>query len=174
MGKRTKFKKVNLFTGIIFNNKDELCEVESKLEEKFSKIDFSSGIYKFDFTSYYSQEMGSLLYRKFVSFTDLISPTELPDIKIFSNEIELIFSSNGMRKTNIDPGYISDANVIIATTKNHYHRIPLTKGIYAHMEYVFKNKGIHFLDWTYPDFKSEDYIKFFLKLSELYKIKIKN
>jgi len=173
MGKVTEFKKVNLFSGVIFRYPEDLEEVVSKLSEFFSEIDFSSDTFDFTFTDYYFSEMGTPLYRKFLSFSKLISPLKLPDIKNITNEIELVFSNNGKRRINLDPGYLSDANVIIATTKNHYHRIPLSNGIYAHMEYIFKNKKIHFLEWTYPDFRSESYISFFNKLMMIYKGKLK-
>jgi hypothetical protein len=75
----------------------------------------------------------------------------------------------GKRIINLDPGYMSDANVIIATSKNHYHRVPLKRGIYAHLEYVLKNKQISFLPWTYPDFQTESYLDFFRQLFVLFK-----
>ncbi|HLP60767.1 MAG TPA: DUF4416 family protein, partial [Candidatus Deferrimicrobium sp.] len=60
---------------------------------------------------------------------------------------------------------------IIATTKNHYHRVPLSKGIYAHIEYVIKKKKIIPLEWTYPDFKTPQYMDFFERLNLLFKQK---
>ena len=74
----------------------------------------------------------------------------------------------GKRSVNLDPGYISEANVIIATAKNHYHRVPLRDGIYAHMEYVLKDGRIHFLPWTYPDFQLGAYLAFFSHLKEMH------
>ena len=73
---------------------------------------------------------------------------------------------------NLDPGYLSDANVIIATTKNYYQRVPLTNGIYAHMEYVLKGKDLGILEWTYPGFRSEEYKNFFRKMIPMYKKKV--
>ncbi len=168
-----KFKKVNLFTGIIFNRSVDLTVVLKKMVEKFSAVDLKSDKLNFDFTDYYYSEMGDPLFRMFVSFKELIDPENLPEIKIQSNELEKEFAISGNRQVNIDPGYISDANVIIATTKNHYHRVPLKDGIYAHIEYVLKGKNLHFLEWTYPDFKSISYLDFFNKLIELYKNKKK-
>ncbi|UCH96452.1 MAG: DUF4416 family protein, partial [Candidatus Aminicenantes bacterium] len=86
---------------------------------------------------------------------------------------EIETSINGNRVVNLDPGYLSEANVIIATTKNHYHRVPLSKGIYAHMEYVIKKKKLVPLEWTYPDFKSSQYMDFFEKLIHIYKGNLK-
>ena len=69
---------------------------------------------------------------------------------------------------------MSDANVIIATGKNHYHRVPLKRGIYAHLEYILKNKQISFLPWTYPDFQTESYLAFFRQLFVLFKQNSRN
>ena len=84
-------------------------------------------------------------------------------------ELEEQLAVAGKRTVNLDPGYMSDANVIIATAKNHYHRVPLRDGIYAHMEYVLKDGRIHFLPWTYPDFQTDAYLDFFRRLQELFK-----
>lgn len=172
MGQKNAFTKVNLFTGIIFNNTIDIEPVISILKEEFSEIDKFSDQFEFDFTDYYFIEMGKPLNRKFFSFSRLISPEELPEIKLRTNEIEKEFSISGRRMINLDPGYLSDANVIIATTKNYYQRIPLNNGIYAHMEYVIKGKNLNILEWTYPDFRSEKYMNFFQEILFSYKKKI--
>ncbi|MCK4890966.1 MAG: DUF4416 family protein [Candidatus Aminicenantes bacterium] len=172
MGQKSTFKKVNLFTGLIFNNTIDIEPVISLLKKEFSETDMISDQFEFDFTDYYFMEMGKPLSRKFFSFSRLISPEELPEIKLRTNEIEKEFSISGSRKINLDPGYLSDANVIIATTKNYYQRIPLNSGIYAHMEYVIKGKNLNILEWTYPDFRSEKYIDFFQEMLFSYKKKI--
>ena len=174
MGKKGSFKKVNLFAGLIFRDRDIIPKITGDLTKEFSEEDLVSDIFTFDFTDYDYSEMGSPLFKLFVSFKELISPEILPEIKIITNKLEDHYSSNKKRIVNIDPGYISDSNVIIATTKNHYHRIPLGKGIYAHMEYIFKKRTLHTLEWTYPDFRSENYKSFFSELFLVYGRKSKN
>ncbi len=173
MGVQKEFKKVKLFSGVIYSSIQVYEETRKKLEGIFSTVDLESGEFNFDFTTYYNQEMGSPLYRRFISFKKLISPEQLPEIKINTNRIEIETSINGNRVVNLDPGYLSDANVIIATTKNYYHRVPLSKGIYAHMEYVIKKKKLVPLEWTYPDFKTLQYMDFFARLIPIYKQNLK-
>ena len=173
MGVEREFKKVKLFSGVIYSSSQVYEETKKKLEDIFSAVDLESGEFNFDFTTYYNQEMGSPLYRRFISFKKLISPDQLPAIKIHTNKIETETSINGNRVVNLDPGYLSDANVIIATTKNFYHRVPLSKGIYAHMEYVIKKKKLVPLEWTYPDFKTPQYVEFFTRLIPIYKENIR-
>jgi len=167
-----EFNKVKLFSGVIYRKTEDYNKVKKLLEKDFSKVDYESDEIPFVFTNYYNNEMGTPLYRKFLSFYKKIQPEKLSGIKILTNSIETSMMIDGNRVVNIDPGYISDANVIIATAKNHYHRVPLYNGIYAHIEYVIKNKKFHFLEWTYPDFKTEEYLVFFRKLKELYKARM--
>jgi hypothetical protein len=174
MGVDNQFKKVKLFSGVIYRDEGVYEETRKKLEERFSPVDLEAGPFDFDFTTYYNAEMGTPLFRRFISFERLICPEELPGIKLFTNEMEIAASVNGNRVINLDPGYLSEANVIIATTKNQYHRVPLSKGIYAHMEYVLMRKKIMTLDWTYPDFRTPRYMDFFDRLNLLYKQNLKD
>ena len=173
MGVESEFKKVKLFSGVIYRDEGVYEETRKKLEERFSPVDLQAGPFDFDFTTYYNTEMGTPLYRRFISFERLIAPEELPGIKLFTNEVETASAINGNRIINLDPGYLSDANVIIATTKNYYQRVPLTQGIYAHMEYILKGKKLLTLEWTYPDFRTPEYMDFFDRLKLLYKQNLK-
>lgn len=173
MGVEKEFQKVQFFSGIIYRDIKIFEIVKNKLIQLFSPIDIETDEIHFDFTTYYNQEMGSPLFRRFIGFEELILPQQLSDIKLLTNSIENDFAPEGNRSINLDPGYLSEANVIIATTKNYYHRIPLEKGIYAHMEYVIKGKKIYPLEWTYPDFKSEMYLEFFNQLKQIYKSKLR-
>jgi len=169
MGQITEFRKVKLFCGLIFSQAAVAEKAKVLLAELFSAIDSQSAIIPFALTDYYEVEMGAPLFRQFVSFAEMLTPEKLPEIKIFTNKLEGQLSRAGKRTINLDPGYMSDANVIIATCKNHYHRVPLQHGIYAHLEYVLKNKQISFLPWTYPDFQSKEYLAFFRQLFILFK-----
>ncbi len=174
MGLETEFKKVKLFVGFIYSHR-QLCEdIKQKLEQRFSPVDMESVEFPFEKTTYYNDEMGTQLFKRFFSFGTLISPEELPDIKILTNRIEIENAISGQRAINIDPGFLSDANVILATTKNHYHRVPLAKGIYAHIEYVIKKRNtLTVMEWTYPDFRTPEYMDFFIRLISRYKEDIK-
>jgi hypothetical protein len=173
MGVEKEFHQVKLFSGFIYRDNDIYQAVKAKLAGIFSPVHLESEVFPFDFTTYYNGEMGTPLFRRFISFEELITPEQLPDIKLMTNKIEIETAVKGKRTVNLDPGYLSEANVIIATTKNYYHRVPLQKGIYAHMEYVIKGKKICPLQWTYPDFKSAGYLDFFQELRQLYKKQIR-
>lgn len=170
MGIEKDFIKVKLFSGFIYREKEVYRQVKDRLQNIFSPGDMESAEFVFDFTPYYNEEMGAPLFKRFISFTELIDPVRLPEIKLLTDKIENETASAGRRIINIDPGFLSNANVILATTKNHYHRVPLSRGIYAHIEYVIKKKNtLTPLEWTYPDFRTPHYMAFFEKLIALYK-----
>ena len=170
MSTRGDFKKVKFFCGLIFSRERAAKEALELLGGFLPGVDGRSAVIPFTATDYYHEEMGDPLYRQFVSFRELQAPERLPEIKLLTNELEERLAEAGKRTVNLDPGYLSDANVIIATAKNHYHRVPLSSGIYAHIEYVLKDGRINFLPWTYPDFQSEPYLDFFRRLHERFKL----
>ncbi len=170
MSIRSDFKKVKYFCGLIFSRERSAEAALEMVAEFLPAQDGRSAVIPFTMTDYYQAEMGQPLFRQFVSFKDLLIPEKLPEIKMRCNEVEERLAVDGRRTVNIDPGYLSDANVIIATAKNHYHRVPLSNGIYAHIEYVLKDSRINFLPWTYPDFQSQAYLDFFKGLYERFKI----
>jgi len=95
-------------------------------------------------------------------------------IKINTNIIEEKLSKHGLRIINIDPGYLDMAKLILASTKDYKHRIYLDKGIYAEITLFYQNKNFTPWEWTYPDYKSSDYIAIFNHIRALYAEQIKN
>ncbi|MCG2712844.1 MAG: DUF4416 family protein [Candidatus Omnitrophica bacterium] len=172
MGISIKHEKVKLIIGLIAGE-GLFDKVKKKLSSKFGKIDFESKILDFTYTDYYNREMGADLKRQFLSFKRLIPPEMIADIKNHTNALESnFFSSNNKRTVNIDPGYLSLSKLVLATTKDHQHRIYLDKGIYAEVTLRYRKKTFCAWEWTYPDYCSKEYIAIFNHLrKELYKAK---
>jgi len=168
-------KPVKLFSGLIFNQKAPLYLTQEKLVQAFGEIDFESEVSPFDFTAYYDQEFGKDLKRKFLTFSKLIPPDSLPEIKLETNkiEIELSHENTGKRTVNIDPGYISLEKLVLATTKNFSHRPYLSSGIFAELTYLYKAGSYNALQWTYPDFIISERIHMFNGLRKKYIEKLK-
>ncbi|MDR3330723.1 MAG: DUF4416 family protein [Endomicrobium sp.] len=156
-------KQVKFFCGVIFSTEDVKQRFFTIFEEKFGKIDLISDVLSFDFSNYYNSEMGDNLKRFWVSFEKLIFAYDLVGIKIFTNFIEDLFAINSKRIINIDPGYITPANVILATTKDYSHRIYLSNGIYGEVTTIYKNNRYIKLPWSYPDYLSNIATAFLLK-----------
>lgn len=126
------------------------------LAERFDSPDFVSEALPFDFTDYYAAEIGATLFRRMISFKNLISPDDLPDIKLLSNDIESrLARPDGTRRVNIDPGYISLWHLVLATCKPFAHRPYLRKGVYADLTLIYRRGSFTPLEWTFPDYRSD-------------------
>lgn len=140
----------------------------------FGKTDSKSRDIPFNFTDYYSPEMGEGLFRTFASFETLRPPSEFLEIKLRCVDIEKKFSVEGKRRINIDPGYLSESKLVLLTTKDFSHRIYVGKGIYAEVQIYFRNKYWNDLPWTYPDYRTGEYKDIFLSIRREYIIQLKN
>jgi uncharacterized protein DUF4416 len=176
MGAIRNLTPVQLFIGILVCDAKFISEIETRLAAAYGPIDHRSAIIPFTFTSYYTREMGQSIDRLFLSFERLIEPDQLPEIKRQTNGIEQEIAQlqNFVRRpVNLDPGYLEQAKVILASTKNFYHRIYLGKGIFGEVTMHFKNNAYEFFSWTYPDYQSQPYQKFFLELRQIYRAKLR-
>lgn len=152
---------VKLITGIITNRIDLLQDVRGYLEKKFGEVEFESQIFDFCLTDYYEEELGKSLKRKFFSFKNLVIPDKSYKIKLYTNKLEIYFSDGKNRTVNIDPGYITLSKLVLFTTKDRSHRIYIDRGIYGDLELQYVRNGFRPYPWTYPDYKTNDYINFF-------------
>ena len=143
------------------------------MERKFGKIDFESVPFNFGFTHYYKKEMGSILYRRFVSFEKLRDPSVFPAIKLFCIKIEKKFSKDSKRTINIDPGYLNEAKLVLTTTKDYSHRIYVGKGIFEEVTLYYKDSNFQDFATTYPDYKTPEYKEIFISIREKYRQQIK-
>lgn len=165
------FVPAKLICGIIAGREEHAEEAERRLAGLYGPIESRGPRVPFAGTDYYKAEMGAGLRRGFVSFRDPIAPERLPEIKIETNtledELRAVFGTKG-RAVNLDPGILTSSALFMATTKEFSHRPPLQKGIYAHLELLFAKTGVKRLEWTYPDFRTEDHIPFFLSVRKAY------
>lgn len=168
MGAIKKHPCVKLIIGFIFKEEAVLKKAEDILESQFGRIDFASQILAFKHTDYYKNEFGAGLKRKFIAFKKLILPQELSKLKIITNQIEKRLAHLRQRRINIDPGYLDMAKLVLASTKDYRHRIYLNKGIYAEITLFYQDKTFKSWEWTYPDYKSAEYITIFNKIRESY------
>ncbi len=174
MGKITKHPPVKLIVGFIFKKAPAFKNAKAALEKRFGKIDFESSPLNFTYTDYYEKEIGKNLKRVFVSFKKLISASDIASIKVWTNRIESRFLSGKNRLINVDSGYLELAKLVLATTKDFNHRIYLKDGIFLEVTLYYAHKAFHPWDWTYPDYKTQEYLDIFNKIREIYESQIKN
>lgn len=165
--------KVRLLSSLFSPDRGVIDRVITQISEIYGPIDRLSPEMFFDRTRYYAKEMGWPLYRRFVSFEELISPETLVEVKLKTNAIENEHLAQGNRQINIDPGYISPERLILATGKNYIHRVYLAKGIYADLTLIFMRGSFRPLEWTYRDYSDPEMIEYFNELRKTYMEKLK-
>lgn len=170
MGEIKGHPPVKLIMGMIAADTSLFQSVEVLLSQKFGPADFWSEVMSFNYTDYYTREMGTDLVRKFISFETLIQPDGIVEIKHFTNDLEkeFLYPDTQRRRVNLDPGYISAAKLVLASTKDHIHRLYLRDGIYAETTLRMEKGTFQAWQWTYPDYRSEKYIEIFNKIRQIY------
>ena len=143
------------------------------LGHHFGPVDYRSPELPFEHTTYYEEEFGSELLRQFMAFERLADPGRLAQIKLLTNGLEQEWSVAGRRRINLDPGYISASKFVLATTKNHGHRIYLGQGIYAEVTLTYRDKDYRPWPWTYPDYRSEAYLAILRAIRGIYMAQLK-
>ncbi len=167
-------QQCKLFVGLLTNEVFLFDEIKQELNEIFGQIDLEGPVWPWQHTDYYLKDMGDDLKRKFLFFKNLIRPEDISRIKINTMDIEQRFlRKDGGRRVNIDPGYIDFARVVLVSSKDFSHRLYLGHGIYAEVALSFVKKGYQPLPYTYPDFRSAEYIELFGRARELYSAQIK-
>ena len=166
-------RPVKLVASLFSPRKELIGEAMRLMSEKFGPTDYLSRFIPFDYTDYYREEMGGPLIRRFASFEALIDPSFLPEIKLFTNGIEDRFASVGKRGVNIDPGYLSEFHLVLATGKGYAHRPYLRDGIYADLTLIYRDKDFRPLEWTYPDYGSKETIDILTKVRRKYVFQLK-
>lgn len=156
---------VMLICGILVSRPDLLPDVRRRLEDDFGPVRLESDPIPFVWTRYYEKEMGTDITRKFLTFENLICPGEIARIKLQTNAIEADFArrpdAGVQRPVNLDPGYMDGSRLVLASTKDNSHRIYIGDGIYAELTLSFRKGAFRHYEWTYPDYRSEQYAAFF-------------
>lgn len=126
--------------------------------------------FEFTETDYYHTTMGEGLLKQFLAFERPIDPARLPQIKLEAGQWEVEYAAQGQhpepRPLNLDPGYLTVAKLVLASTKDHSHRLYLGEGIYGEVTLYFRDGRWQHREWTYPDYRRADFQDFFLRLRD--------
>ena len=158
---------VKLIVGMLSQTELLFEAARRKMSTAWGTIDIISAVLPFDYTDYYTRQMGKPLLRQFVSFERLIDPGDLAPIKHQSNawEEELGQTEPGRapavaRPINLDPGYVEPSKLVLATTKNYSHRIYIGGSMYAETTLRYHQGRWAAWPFTYPDYGSGAYDEF--------------
>lgn len=173
MGIAVRYPPVKLIAGFIFHDPAFYARAKAALIRRFGPVDFESRVIPFSYTDYYEKEFGKDLKRVFLSFQKPVPLDRLARIKSITNSLEHSLSVKNRRTVNIDPGFIDLAKLVLATTKDFCHRIYLSRGIFAEVTLFYKDKSFRHWDWTYPDYRTAEYIEIFNHIRDVYSQQIK-
>ncbi|MBD3425948.1 MAG: DUF4416 family protein [Candidatus Omnitrophica bacterium] len=168
MGVIVDQKPVKLIASIICREGESTSWVESSLVDEFGFLEGLTRKLPFDFTDYYQKEFGKPLERRFICFKRPVGLEKMPLVKIAANRIEDGFRQDGKRRFNIDPGYVTEAKLVLLTTKDYSHRIHIGNNIFAESTLHYQGGTFKSWPWTYPDYASKESIAYFNEVRELY------
>ena len=135
------------------------------IENECGPIALESERFVHDETTYYEATMGSGLLKTFFACERRIDPTDIVELKHRAAAWEAEYrAASGWpepRPLNVDPGYLTEAKLVLATTKDRDHRLYLGRGIFAEVTLHYHHGSWRERPWTYPDYRRPDYHRFF-------------
>jgi hypothetical protein len=152
---------VKLFVGMLSSGPAFFSACAEALSREFGPLDFQSPLIPWDHSRYYAREMGPDLLRQFIFFERTVLPDVLPHVKQRTAELEQQYAVQGdaglSRRINLDPGYVTEAKVVIATAKDFPHRVYIGSGVFAEATLRYSKDAGSFipLEHTYPDFRMD-------------------
>ena len=164
--------RVKRIAGILFPDEELLRWSVERLTEIWGAPEILSSPVPFDKTDYY-HEIAPNLSRAFVCFPGLVNPEGLADWKHEAIAVEAM-SRQPVRAVNIDPGYVDGARLVLASTKDHAHRIYLRDGIFAEVTMRYRFRKWQTFDYTFPDFASGAYDEFLSSVRKLWLSEVQN
>jgi hypothetical protein len=136
----------------------------------FGPLQLTSERFPFNQTDYYAATMGPDLLKQFLVPKHLQDPGRLSRWKLLTNLWEEDYRAEAdcpeARPLNLDPGYLSEDKLVLASTKNHAHRLYLEHGIYGEVTLQFRARRWQTCPWTYPDYCQAGYQDFLLTCRE--------
>ncbi|HND53739.1 MAG TPA: DUF4416 family protein [Pirellulaceae bacterium] len=135
-----------------------------RIESAWGEIVLASPLLDFSETRFYERTMGTGIRKQLLAIAGLRDQGDLPKWKLeaigWEDEYRAAHDWPEPRPLNIDPGYVTEAKLVLGTTKDRDHRIYLSQGIYAETTVYHQHGGWKVREWTYPDYRRPDYHQF--------------
>jgi hypothetical protein len=169
MRKPSPPEPVLLFIATLYHDEEYFSAARQGLCACFGETIIESHPLPWEHSHYYREELGSPITRRFLFFRNMVDRETLSDIKLATIEMEGRLSTGEKRNVNLDPGYLTPYNVVLASTKNYSHRIYIGKGIFAEVTLVYKDKDRRYQPhlFTYRDYASDAYAQIFAQARTL-------
>jgi len=173
MGEIREHERVLLLLAIFSRYDAALHWARQRAVATWGPVALESEVFAFSETRFYEKSMGAELSKVLVAFTQLVDPAVLPDIKHRTNRWEQEYVRQNdfpeLRPLNIDPGYLTEAKLVLASTKDRDHRIYLSRGIFAENTLYYRGGAWQTRPWTYPNYRRSDYHQFLSRCRDYFR-----
>jgi len=178
MGQIHESRPALLIMAVFSRYEDALNWSRTQAGQAWSPLALTSDVFDFDDTTYYEKTMGPALKKQLLAFEQLTDAGRLAEIKLETNDWEEAYARTHdwpePRPLNLDPGYITEAKLVLATTKDRDHRIYLGAGIFAEVTLSYHDRRWQNRPWTYPDYQRPAYHQFFSDCREFLRNKLRD
>jgi hypothetical protein len=173
MSKIQPLPSVKFFLAAFGQDPKLLDEAVGKLSlgfqaECLGEIDIQSSDFPFIETDYYSQEMGPELVKRYLSWSNLLTPEQLVPLKLLAMDLENSFAKPSGRTVNLDPGYVFAGGLVLSTGKFSGHRLYLGQGLWGELTLHFHRGGFQAMPWTYFDYQKPQVLEILGRIREAY------
>ncbi len=151
------------FCAVISQDPDVRARAVDRLTRQWGAISLHSDPLPFEAGGYYTASMGENLRKELIAFSEPADAALLADWKVWTNQVEAEFTGaddSRLRPLNLDPGYITQAKLVLATTKDRDHRVYLREGMFGEITLTYTAKKWIHHRWTYPDYRTEAVAEF--------------
>lgn len=172
MGEIRAVPQVTLIVAAFSRYSELLDRLPEQLAAEFGPVALIGPRVNFTETDYYTSSMGADLQKQIFAFENLMAADGLPAVKRRTNELEtsLLFQEYPeARPLNLDPGYVDSGKLVLASTKDHAHRVYLSDGIYGEVTLYLRGKEWQIWPWTYPDYRRADVQQFLLQVRQFHR-----
>lgn len=161
-------RRSNLFSlmavAMFSRHAEALDWATGKLVERYGPVRLQSPDWSFHHTSYYAPTMGPGLRKRIVVFERTVPPDCLPEAKHHAIALEAELAATQhyaeTRPINIDSGLLQLGKFLLASTKDHVHRIYLRDNIFAEVTLRFTQGVFEPWPWTFTDYREPEVVNF--------------
>lgn len=178
MGELSLPKPGLLFVAAFSRHEEALVWTRERIEREWGEVLLASELFDFAETTYYAAEMGEGLKKVFFVVEGPFATETLPERKLATNGWEREYAGlrphNEVRPLNLDPGYLTEAKLVLATTKDRDHRLYLGQGIFGEVTLTWRRGEWAAHPWTYADYQRADVQAFFTIVRERLRERLKS
>jgi hypothetical protein len=177
MGEVSLPKPGLLIVAAFSRHEEALVWAKGRIEREWGEVLLASDVFDFTETEYYAKEMGEGLKKVFFVVEGPFATETLPERKLATNGWEQEYAGlrprTEIRPLNLDPGYVTEAKLVLATTKDRDHRLYLGQGIFGEVTLTWRRGEWASHPWTYADYQRADVQAFLTQVRERLRERLK-